>query len=180
MKLLLTGATGFAGSEVLQQAIDDPAIERVTVLTRRPLGFAHAKLNELRLDDFLDYARVPLRDHDACVWCLGVSQASVSEAAYIQITYDYAVAAATAMFAANPRTEPRAVQADQRPHRATAGRDQPERLRVPARLHPADGAAQAVRLRRAAARADRQSSDSRGRHAAARDAIGPQQPRYGR
>jgi len=103
MKLILTGATGFAGGEVLRQALNDAAIERVSVLTRRPIGVVHAKLRELVLEDFLDYSRVDLNDCDACIWCLGVSQARVSEQAYIRITFDYTVAAATAMFAANPR-----------------------------------------------------------------------------
>jgi hypothetical protein len=39
---------------------------------------------------------------DACIWALGVSQAAVSEVDYITITYDYAIAAAQAMVAANP------------------------------------------------------------------------------
>ena len=64
MKILVTGATGFAGGEVLKQAFDDYA---------------------------------------ACVWCLGVSQTQATEKEYIRITLDYAVAAAKAMFAANPQ-----------------------------------------------------------------------------
>ena len=103
MKITLSGATGFAGGEVLRQALNDAAIERVTVLTRRPIGITHAKLRELVLGDFLDYRGVDLSDCDACIWCLGVSQTRVSEEAYIRITFDYAMAAAKAMFAANPR-----------------------------------------------------------------------------
>ena len=67
MKLILTGATGFAGGEVLRQALNDAEIERVTVLTRRPSGVIHEKLRELVLDEFLDYSRVDLNDCDACI-----------------------------------------------------------------------------------------------------------------
>lgn len=102
MKLLLTGATGFAGGEVLRQALADPEIVQITVLTRRPVGFAHPNLKEVILDDFLDYSGLDLSDHAACIWCLGVSQAQVGEEEYIRITHDYALAAAMAMHAANP------------------------------------------------------------------------------
>ncbi|WMJ69343.1 NAD-dependent epimerase/dehydratase family protein [Stenotrophomonas sp. 24(2023)] len=102
MKLLLTGATGFAGGEVLRQALLDPAITRVTVLTRRRLAWRHPKLHPVLMDDFMDYSHVPLHGHDACIWCLGVSQASVEPDEYVRITLDYTLAAAQAMFAANP------------------------------------------------------------------------------
>jgi uncharacterized protein YbjT (DUF2867 family) len=101
-RLLLTGATGFTGGEVFRQALADPAIERVTVLGRRPLGRAHAKLVEIVRGDFLDWAGLPLAEQDACIWCLGVSQAAVSREEYERITVEYAVAAAKAMFAARP------------------------------------------------------------------------------
>lgn len=103
MKIVLTGATGFTGGEVLRQALADPAIEQVRVLTRRSTGLSHPKLKEVIVDDFLDYAQVDLRECDACIWCLGVSQTRVGEAEYIRITHDYALAAAKAMYAANPR-----------------------------------------------------------------------------
>src|SRR5471032_1637194 len=103
MKIILTGATGFAGGEVLRQALLDPEIEQVTVLTRRTLGLSHAKLKELIVSDFLDYSNVDLSGHDACIWCLGISQTQVREAEYIRITLDYTLAAARAMYAANPQ-----------------------------------------------------------------------------
>jgi len=68
MKIVLTGATGFVGSEVLRQALDDSSIDQITVLTRRPVGMSHPRLNEIVLKDFLDYSGVA--DHlkvDACI-----------------------------------------------------------------------------------------------------------------
>ncbi len=103
MKIILSGATGLVGSEVLRQALADPIIEQVTALSRRPLDIASPKLNVLVLDDFLDYSRFgeELRA-DACVWCLGVSQTAVGRDEYIKMTLDYTIAAARAMFEANP------------------------------------------------------------------------------
>lgn len=102
MKLVLTGATGFTGGEVLRQILVDPDIERVAVLTRRALSQSHPKLDEILVADFLDYSAIDFTPYDACIWCLGISQASVSEETYIEITHNYTVAAAEAMFAASP------------------------------------------------------------------------------
>lgn len=37
MKVILSGATGFIGGEVLRQALADPAIKSLTCITRRAL-----------------------------------------------------------------------------------------------------------------------------------------------
>ncbi len=103
MKIVLTGATGFVGSEVLSQLLGDPAIEAIAVLTRRPVGMSHPKLKELVVEDFLDYSKY--KDDlnaDACIWCLGVSQTEVSREEYIKITFDYTIEAAKVMFSVNP------------------------------------------------------------------------------
>jgi uncharacterized protein YbjT (DUF2867 family) len=103
MRLVLTGATGFIGREVLKQALDDPSIERITVFTRRPTGRSSPKITELVVQDFTDYSSVQreLRA-DACIWCLGVLPTAASRDEYVRITFDYAMAAAKALFAENP------------------------------------------------------------------------------
>ena len=105
MKLLLTGATGTAGSKALEAALADKRVKKVTVLSRKALGLKHPKLKVLLMKDFLDYSKVKkdLTGQDACLWCLGISQNAVEEAEYIRITYDYALAAAKAMKAASPK-----------------------------------------------------------------------------
>lgn len=103
MNILLTGATGFAGGEVLRQALADAEILQVTVLTRRPVGFSHPKLKEIIVEDFLNYDGLDLSGHAACIWCLGVSQTQVGPEAYTRITLDYTLAAARAMYAHNPQ-----------------------------------------------------------------------------
>jgi uncharacterized protein YbjT (DUF2867 family) len=105
MKLIVTGATGTAGSEVVRQAIADPAITAVTAIVRKPLDIKHEKLTTIIHQNFLDYSS--LNDvfikHDACTWCLGISQTLVSKEEYHVITYDYTIAGAAAMLNANPR-----------------------------------------------------------------------------
>lgn len=102
MKVLLAGATGFVGTEVLKQLMNDRSITQVTVLTRRPIGISHTKLEQIVVQDFMDYSvfREKLQA-DACIWCLGVSQTAVSKEEYIRITHDYTIEAAKAMFAEN-------------------------------------------------------------------------------
>jgi uncharacterized protein YbjT (DUF2867 family) len=104
MKLILTGATGLSGAEVLKQALNDKDIERITVLTRKSVDQSHPKLNEIILKDFTDYSGVvdKISDHDACIWALGISQNAVGKEEYIKITEDYTMAAAKCFFKANP------------------------------------------------------------------------------
>jgi uncharacterized protein YbjT (DUF2867 family) len=104
MKIIVTGATGMVGSEVIRQALADKAFEKVTAIVRKPLAIEHPKLKTVIHKDFLDYSALTevFKSHDACVWCLGISQNQVDEKQYTIITYDYMVAGAKAMLAANP------------------------------------------------------------------------------
>ena len=104
LKIIVTGATGLAGSEVVRQAILDDGIEKITALVRRPLPFQHPKLDIVLHDNYRDYSGLaPLfAAHDPCLWCLGISQTQVDKDEYIRITYDYVVTAAQAMLNANP------------------------------------------------------------------------------
>jgi uncharacterized protein YbjT (DUF2867 family) len=103
-RILITGATGLAGSEVIRQALMDDEISQVTALVRRPLAVENPKLKVVLHADFKDYSGLAdtFAAHDACIWCLGISQTQVTEAEYIKITYDYVITAAQAMLNANP------------------------------------------------------------------------------
>jgi uncharacterized protein YbjT (DUF2867 family) len=104
IRILVTGATGLAGSEVVRQAILDDGISEITALVRRPLPIRHPKLKIVLHDNYRDYSSLTalFAAHDACVWCLGISQTQVKEDEYIRITYEYVVTAAQAMLSANP------------------------------------------------------------------------------
>ncbi len=103
-KILVTGATGLAGAEVIRQALLDEGIEAITALVRRPLNISHPKLKTVLHQDFMDYSGLSglFANHNALVWCLGISQTQVKEDEYVRITYDYLVACAEAMIKVNP------------------------------------------------------------------------------
>ncbi|KAK4501704.1 hypothetical protein PRZ48_007513 [Zasmidium cellare] len=78
MKIILTGSTGFAGTEILNQCIAHNYIEHVYVLTRRPLDakYSHKKVTQILHEDFETYPDDllnRLRDEgvEACIWALG-------------------------------------------------------------------------------------------------------------
>ncbi|HEY2726800.1 MAG TPA: NAD-dependent epimerase/dehydratase family protein [Parafilimonas sp.] len=103
MKLIITGATGMVGSEVLRQAIVDNEIESITIIARRATDISHPKLKTILHQNFLDYSNLTevFKNNDAVIWCLGISQNIVSKEQYIKITYDYTVAFARNMLNAN-------------------------------------------------------------------------------
>jgi hypothetical protein len=96
MKILLFGATGSAGTAVLDACLSASLVDEVRALTRRPLMHTHPKLRTFVHRDFLDYSTVQEAFHsvDACLFCLGVSATQVSKEDYRKITYSYTLAAA--------------------------------------------------------------------------------------
>jgi len=105
MNIIVTGATGLVGAEVIREAINDDGITSITALARRPLTIpAHPKLNTVIHKEFMNYSGLEklFAINDACLWSLGISQSQVSREEYHTITYDYTIAAAKAMMRANP------------------------------------------------------------------------------
>lgn len=105
MKILLFGATGTAGSGVLQACLHAPEVAEVRAVTRRPLEKIHGKLRAVVHGDYLDYsaAAEAFAGVDACFFCLGKSVTQVpGEKEYRQITFAFAAAAAQALQARSP------------------------------------------------------------------------------
>lgn len=104
MNVALFGATGMVGAGALLECLADPRVRSVLVIGRSPTGRTHPKLREVIHTDFFTYdtIRGQLASCDACFFCLGVSAAGMSEAAYSHLTYDLTLAAAKAMVAVNP------------------------------------------------------------------------------
>ncbi len=92
------------GAGVLIECLEDPRVESVLAVGRRAGAVAHPKLRELIRPDLFDYsdATDDLLTLDACFFCLGVSSAGMSEAAYHRVTYDLTFAAAEALLDLNP------------------------------------------------------------------------------
>lgn len=103
LRIILFGATGMIGSGVLQACLVDPYVESVLLISRSPSGVTHPKVKELLHQDFYHYGLgTELAGNNACLFCLGVSSAGMSEADYTKVTYELTLAAAEAMLAVNP------------------------------------------------------------------------------
>jgi uncharacterized protein YbjT (DUF2867 family) len=104
MRVIILGATGMVGQGVLRECLLDADIEEVLVIGRTATGRVHPKLREIVRDDLFDLSTVEgqLAGYDACFFCLGVSSAGMSEAAYRRITYDLTVSVARTLAGRNP------------------------------------------------------------------------------
>ena len=104
MKVILFGATGMVGQGVLRECLRDDGVEGVLAVGRSPTGRTHPKLRELIRKDLFDFgaAGADLQGHDACLFCLGVSSAGMSEADYTRLTFDLTLGWARALARINP------------------------------------------------------------------------------
>ena len=104
MKVILFGGSGMVGQGVLRECLIDPGVETVLAVGRSPLGVQHAKLRELRHDNFTDYTAIEpqLAGYDACFFCLGVSSIGMDVERYRHLTYDITMAAARTLSRLNP------------------------------------------------------------------------------
>jgi len=104
LNIILYGPTGFIGSGVLKECLKHPAVNKITAVTRDKINIQHEKLTEIVLTDFEDYSQIKdkLAGHNACFYCLGISQTQVPQKdKYYKITYDYTMAAAKAISEVN-------------------------------------------------------------------------------
>ena len=105
MKVLLFGATGMVGQGVLRECLLAPDVEQVLAVGRTPTGQSHAKLKELAPKDLFELTphEDALRGFDACFFCLGVSAAGITEAAYRRLTFELTLSVATPLAWLNPK-----------------------------------------------------------------------------
>jgi predicted chitinase len=77
MKLVIGGSTGFVATEVLTQALKNPAITSIVALGRREATMSTAagsnagKLKSVICEDFENYpdsVKTELENADACIW----------------------------------------------------------------------------------------------------------------
>ncbi|RFM27781.1 Rossmann-fold NAD(P)-binding domain-containing protein [Deminuibacter soli] len=104
IKAIITGSTGMVGEGVLLECLDNPAVEEVLVINRRPLGRTHPKLKEIIHSNFFNLAAVEaqLAGYNACFFCLGISSVGVSKEEYKHMTYDLTVYAGEVLVKMNP------------------------------------------------------------------------------
>jgi uncharacterized protein YbjT (DUF2867 family) len=103
MNVVIFGASGMVGQGVLLECLRDADVEHVLVIGRSSAGQQHAKLREVLVKDLFEVASYAseLTGLDACFFCLGVSSAGMSEAAYRRLTYDLTVVIAQELAARN-------------------------------------------------------------------------------
>lgn len=103
MNVILTGASGFVGAEVLARLLDHAAVDRVTCLSRRPLPRQSPKLETIPHADFGAYDSgllERLAGHDACIWALGGKASDLGTADdYIRVTHAFTLALAAGIAA---------------------------------------------------------------------------------
>ncbi len=101
MKIILTGATGFVGAEVLSRLIATPAVTAITCLSRRDLGMQSEKVTTILHSDFAAYDQTlveQLAGHDACIWALGGKASDLGTPnVFARITHTFTLALAERM-----------------------------------------------------------------------------------
>jgi len=93
VKAIIFGATGMVGQGVLRECLRDERVDEVLTVGRTSVGGASPKLRE-KVADLWHLDPAEFADADACLFCLGVSSAGLSEEDYRQITYDLTMAVA--------------------------------------------------------------------------------------
>lgn len=87
--VIITGSTGMVGEGVLIQCLNNPEIDSILVINRKPCGYVHAKLKEIVHQDFFNFKAIEdeLKGYNACFFCLGISSVGVDNDTYYRMTY---------------------------------------------------------------------------------------------
>lgn len=96
ISILLLGATGLVGKEVLRQALADGRIGRIVAPTRRGLSESHAKLENPIVDFDALPMDAPWWASDGAICTLGTTMKRAgSREAFRKVDHDYVLAGAT-------------------------------------------------------------------------------------
>ncbi|HET7734040.1 MAG TPA: NAD-dependent epimerase/dehydratase family protein, partial [Paludibacter sp.] len=103
MKIILFGSTGMIGQGVLAECLKDSQIHEVLVINRQSCGVVHSKLKEIILNNFYDMSSISsqLAGYNACLYCLGVSSAGLSEVDYYRNTFELTTKIAELLLSVN-------------------------------------------------------------------------------
>ncbi len=82
--IILTGATGTAGSAILAHCLANSSVSRVSVLSRRPVKLAegHEKANVIihkEYDSYPDELLSQLQGATSCIWAQGRTSMGMNE-----------------------------------------------------------------------------------------------------
>ena len=103
-RLVIVGASGMVGGYALRYALENEAVERVTLIGRKGIGISYPKLKEIQHRDFADCSALAetLSGQDAAVFCLGAYTGAVSDAELRTITVGYTVEFARVLHGSSP------------------------------------------------------------------------------
>jgi len=92
------------GEGVLHECLQNPDIDKILVINRRPCGTTDPKLTEVIHGNFYDLTPVEnlLTGYDACFFCLGVSSLGMKEPEYFNVTYTLTLGFARLLAGKNP------------------------------------------------------------------------------
>ncbi|KAK4943157.1 hypothetical protein LTR10_017181 [Elasticomyces elasticus] len=108
MKVIVVGATGAAGHQVVLQCIETPQISSVVVLSRLPIDKAlsqNPKVHVILNHNFLFYPPAlleQLKGSQCCIWCLAYRVQDFPEVETMEnVILDFPLAAADAIIRKN-------------------------------------------------------------------------------
>jgi uncharacterized protein YbjT (DUF2867 family) len=104
IKVIITGATGMVGEGVLLECLENPDVDQVLVVNRKPAGRSHPRLREVVHADFFDLTALEpqLIGFDACFFCLGVSSVGMDATQYKRVTQELTLGFAQMLAKASP------------------------------------------------------------------------------
>ena len=105
IRVIITGTTGMVGEGVLHECLQNPQVEAVLIINRKPMGLVHPKLKEIIHSDFYDVSSIEkdLKGYNACFFCLGITSIGKKEPEYYKVTYTLTMHVATTLSRLNPR-----------------------------------------------------------------------------
>jgi hypothetical protein len=88
IRAIITGATGMVGEGDMHECLQQPEVEAVLLINRKPSGVSHPKVKEILHKDFFDLSSIEshLNGYNACFFCLGVSSVGMKEDEYRHLT----------------------------------------------------------------------------------------------
>lgn len=104
MQVVIFGATGMVGYEVLLRAIEKDEITKIITIGRNKTNINSNKVEEIIHDDFTNYSDLKsiLQNTQACFYCLGVYQNAVGREQFWHITVNYVKALIECFEKTNP------------------------------------------------------------------------------
>lgn len=104
LNVIVTGATGIVGEGVLFECMENPMVESILIVTRKPSGVSHPKVKEIIHQDFSNAEPIKeqLKGYNACFFCLGVSSIGMKEDEYYKLTYTLTLGFAKTLSGVSP------------------------------------------------------------------------------